>query len=81
LERYCKSNVSLVNRASSGTKEGREINMEFEEKYKFCIDNKHLERIKTDLKKIYQAESMEIIYEELLIEHKLKMRSKNFNKT
>lgn len=74
LEKYAnKSNI--IQRVSHGTAQGRQIDMNFEEKYGFSIEEKHLDRIKTDLNKIYKEESADLMLEELLIEHKQKLKS------
>jgi len=64
----------FTGRASSND-HGRQLDndLEFEDKYKFTIEQKHLDRLQNDFKKVYTPESAELAYETLLLEHKEKL--------
>lgn len=82
LDRFAKKSESqpgmitkeFTGRASSND-HGRQLDndLEFEDKYKFTIEQKHLDRLQNDFKKVYTPESAELAYETLLLEHKEKL--------
>jgi len=55
--------------------DGRQLDIDvvFEEKYKFKIAEEHLNRMKKDLNKIYTPESADFSFEQLCLEHKEKL--------